>query len=262
MSVPLAQIPGSARHHLDDAGRAARPVGTPPYRGTRVPPRHAHAVDPQARARQARVALHGGRGVRAAGRARLSGVAARFRVLRTRAAGRRVGDGNPARARGGARADHDRRRLAAAQHAVHRRAARAQSGARLSAAALARRRSDHQRAAHARPAKRRADARHRHAAGLSAAAPAVADAARRTGNRRVARSDRDGVRHHAGDRPDLAHLRETGRCGDRRRSGVVPDVRPLRVAGRAAGRHAVHARRPGPRRARNTGADVAARKCW
>ena len=132
------------------------------------------------------------------------------------------------------------------------------AGPRLSAGALARRRTDHQRAAHARPAKRRADARLRHAAGFSAAAPAIADAARRTGDRRVAGPDRDGVRRHAGDRPDRAHLRAAGRHGDRRRSGVVPDVRALRVAGRAAGRHAVHAGRPRPRRARIARADVAA----
>ncbi len=81
MSVPLDQIPTPHDTRAADARRPVGPVGPPPHRRARVPSRHAHAVDPQTRAGQRRVALHGGRGVRTAGRARLSGVAARLRIF-------------------------------------------------------------------------------------------------------------------------------------------------------------------------------------
>src|SRR3981189_2286418 len=53
----------AARRAATDARRPAGPVGPASYRRAGVPSGHAHAVDPQTRGRQRRVAFHGGRGV-------------------------------------------------------------------------------------------------------------------------------------------------------------------------------------------------------
>ncbi len=132
----------AARHGHAHARRPACPVGATAHRRARVPARHVDAVDPQARARQERVALHRRRGVRAPRRTGLSRLAARLRLLRARAHGRRPAAGRQRRpcGRGRARAQHDRRRLAAAQHAAHRQPGEG-PGPRLPAGPLARRRA-------------------------------------------------------------------------------------------------------------------------
>ena len=209
----LDQIPAPNDASSAHARRPARPMGAPPYRGARVPRRHAHAVDPKAGAGQGCVAFYGGGAYE-------------------RLVAQGYLDSRPFAALAFTCANvWPRPCPASGVRALRPRRPRIRSTSSGCCATCCRRLTRPERGpglgylpsrwldgelitgapAHARPAKRRANARLRHAARLPAATPAVADAVlEELEIWRVAGSSRARLGDYPGHRSDRAHFRAAG----------------------------------------------------